>query len=91
MTEMTAMIKNTDGIHLRPSHLILDTIADYPGKVHLEAPKGETDLRSIMGLMLLALEQGTQVKIGVSGPDEEMVCQKIVDLFETEFDFEPRR
>ena len=40
-----------------------------------------------MGLLLMALEQGTQVKIGVSGPDEDIVCQKLVGLFETEFDF----
>ena len=86
MTEMTATIKNNDGIHLRPSHLILDLIADYPGNVHLQSAKGHTDLRSIMDLMMLALERGTEVKIGVNGPDEDLVCQKLVDLFETEFE-----
>ena len=86
MTEMTATIRNSDGIHLRPSHLILDVIADYPGAVHVESAKGQTDLRSIMDLMMMALERGTQVKIGVAGPDEDLVCQKLVDLFETEFE-----
>ena len=85
MTEMTATIRNNDGIHLRPSHLILDVIADYPGNVHVKSAKGQTDLRSIFGLLTMALERGTKVEIGVAGPDEDLVCQKLVELFETEF------
>ena len=85
--EMTAIVRNADGIHLRPSNLILELVQDYPGEIRLESPNGQTDLRSILGLMMLAIRQGTAVKISVCGPDEDALCCKLADLFETEFDF----
>ena len=87
MTEMTAVVRNVDGIHMRPSQVILDTVADYPGDVRVESAQGQADLHSIMGLLTMALEQGAQVKISVTGPEESDVCRKLVELFETEFDF----
>ncbi len=90
MTEMTAIVKNANGIHVRPSHVIVRHVADYTGEVRLMSPNGESSLRSIMELLTLLLEQGTEITVCVSGPDEESVCQSLVDLFQTEFDFPPR-
>jgi phosphotransferase system HPr-like phosphotransfer protein len=36
---------------------------------------------------MLGLEKGAEVSIQVSGPDEEAFCNKLVELFETHFDF----
>ena len=87
MTTMTAQVKNANGIHVRPSGLIIEHIADYPGDVCLSSSKGESSLRSILDLLTLSLEQGAEMTISVSGPNEEAVCQELVDLFQTEFDF----
>ena len=86
MTERTAVVKNADGIHLRPTSLIIQLVAEYPGDIQIESPKGHCDLRSVFELMLLALERGTVIRIRVSGPDEEDVCRKLADLFEREYD-----
>lgn len=42
----------------------------------------------MLELVSLGLETGSQVRIRVSGVDEDTVCAKLVDLFETEFGFE---
>ena len=90
MTEMTAVVKNASGIHARPSHVLVNAAVDYPGEIQVESSHGKSDLRTIMGLMLLTLRQGNEVKISVSGPDEEAMCRKLVELFETEFNFRRR-
>lgn len=87
MTQMTAYVKNCHGIHVRPSNVIINHVADYAGEIWLSSSKGESNLRSILELISLALEHGTRITICVSGPNEAAVCQELVDLFETEFDF----
>ncbi len=87
MMEMNAVIKNAHGIHLRPSNVIVRRVAEYSGEVRVTSPNGESNLRSIMELLTLSLEHGTEITICVSGLDEAAVCQDLVDLFQTEFDF----
>ena len=90
MIEKKATIKNSQGIHCRPSAVIIKAVQDYEGIARACTESGEASLRSIMGLLSLCLEKGTEVKIMVDGPDEEQVCSELVTLFETEFDFPPR-
>ena len=90
MVERTAIIQNAHGIHCRPAALIIEEAKDYPGEIRLTAPSGETELRSILELVSLGLEQDVKVKIQVSGQDEENFNQILVELFETHFDFPPR-
>ncbi len=87
MVEKTATIKNAHGIHCRPSAVIVKHVKGYEGSIEVMGEKGTADLTSIMELMMLELFVGSQVKIRVSGPDEEKICDELVELFETHFDF----
>ncbi len=90
MVEMTATVQNGQGIHCRPSDVIVKYVADYEGDITVNGEKGETSLRSILELMTLELFPGSQVTIRVDGPNEETFCRDVVALFETHFDFPPR-
>ncbi len=90
MVEMTATVQNMQGIHCRPSAVIVKYVADYDGEITVTGEKGETNLRSILEVMTLELFPGSQVTIRVSGPDEETFCKDVAALFETHFDFPPR-
>ncbi len=90
MVEATATIRNSAGIHCRPSAAIVKAICNYPGQVAISAPGGTCDPRSIMGLLSLCLEPGTPVRITVDGPDETAIACKLVELLETNFDFPAR-
>ena len=46
----------------------------------------EVDGKSIMGLMMLAAEEGASVKVLVSGPDEKEVLSALERLFINRFD-----
>ncbi len=87
MVEMQATVQNMQGIHCRPSAVIVKYVADYEGNILVRGKRGETALRSILELMTLELYPGSELAIQVSGPDEESFCEDIVALFETHFDF----
>ena len=89
MVEMTATIQNSQGIHCRPSAVIVKHVAGYEGNIMVRGEKGETSLRSILELMTLELFPGSQVRVEVQGPNEELFCKDLVVLFETHFDFPP--
>ena len=46
----------------------------------------EVNAKSIMGVMLLAAGQGTQVRLRVDGEDEITVADAVAALFERRFD-----
>ena len=84
----TATIKNGAGIHCRPSTHIIKTLQDCPAEVKIIKPgEGESDLKSMLSLMMLALTCDTEVDVEVSGPEEDDWCRKVVELLETEYDF----
>ncbi len=90
MIELPAIVRNAAGIHCRPSAEIIKEVMGYPGNVRIASQSRESDLRSVMSLLALGLQQGTNILIRVTGPDEEAMCRKLVTLFETHFDFPPR-
>ena len=91
MIRRTATIRNAQGIHCRPSAVIIKETQQYACTMKVSAGKNSSDCRSIMGLLTLGLHEGMCVDIEVSGPGEAEVCDRLVELFETHFDFPPRQ
>lgn len=85
-----AVVKNEAGIHCRPSAILVKEGIAYPGEILVTARNGSSNLKSVLELIVLGLEQGANVKIEVTGPDEITFGHKLVALFETYFDFPPR-
>jgi len=87
MVETTAVIKNEAGIHCRPTAVITQAVASVKSVVTVIAPAGHCQLGSALELMMLGLEQGTQITIQAEGSDEAAAAAKFKELFETNFDF----
>jgi phosphocarrier protein len=87
MVEVKAVIKNEAGIHCRPTAVITQAFTGCQSTVTVIAPAGSCQLGSALELMMLGLEQGTQIAIQADGPDEAAAAAKFKDLFETNFDF----
>ncbi len=85
-----AKIQNEAGIHCRPSAHIVKSVADYPGEMRVWNEEGESDLRSMLSLMMMALTCGTEVDVEVSGDDEAAHLEKVIGLLETVYDFPPQ-
>ena len=60
-----------EGIPETAVERIVKAVAGYAGKILVRTGAGEADCRSIMGLLCLAMEQGTELTVLVDGPDED--------------------
>ncbi|MCF7854667.1 MAG: HPr family phosphocarrier protein [Candidatus Pacebacteria bacterium] len=89
MTSADAKVINGYGIHCRPTTVIVKEAQQYSADIRVTNPKGEdADCKNMLQLLSLGVQCNDVVTISVSGPDEEEVCDKMVKLFETNFDFE---
>ena len=84
-----AIVANAQGIHCRPSALIVKEFQGYPGKIRISNDHGSCDVSSVMQLLSLEMHQGSKVKIEVMGGNEAAVADRLVELFQTHFDFPP--
>jgi phosphocarrier protein len=90
MKQRKVVIQNEQGIHCRPSAVIVKVAGGYRGRITVNGANGSCDLKSIMGLLALSLEHGSELVVEVEGPDEEAWCDKLAKLLETKFDFPAR-
>jgi phosphocarrier protein HPr len=91
MVTTSATIKNKAGIHVRPSGIIIDTIKKYPGRITVKKNHTESALATAIDLLALGLLKGDTITIVVHGPGEQKFSEQLKTLFETEFDFPPRK
>ena len=90
MFEAKAIVQNEAGIHCRPSAILVKEGLAYSGEILVTAESGTCTLTSALELIILGLEPQTEVTIRVTGPDEEVFGNRLVELFETHFDFPPQ-
>jgi phosphocarrier protein len=75
-------IMNKAGMHARPSSLFVQLITKYDSEIKVKYKDEEVNGRSIMGLMLLAAEQGRELELIADGNDEDVMLDALVDLIE---------
>lgn len=90
MIERTATIRNAAGIHCRPSAVIMKAVQDYRGEISVAHGDEVCAPLTAMGLLQLELHQGANIRVTVTGEGEAAMCDRLVELFETRFDFPPR-
>ena len=86
MTEKLFTVKNKLGLHARPAALFVQMTNRYKASVKVHKGDQVVDGKSIMGLMMLAAEEGSQVKVVADGIDEQEVLQALEQLFLNRFD-----
>jgi phosphocarrier protein HPr len=79
------VVKNSLGLHARPAAAIARLLKDSHSAVSINYRKEKVDARSIMGLLILAVEKGEQLTLEVEGEDATETMYKLVNAFETQF------
>lgn len=88
MVTATGTVKNTYGIHCRPSGVISKAVKDTTCTIEIVNSEGKVGSpRSVLSLLGLGLALGDSFTVKVTGEGEEEICAKVVQLLETEFDF----
>ncbi len=86
MIEVTVTITNRAGLHTRPAAALVKTAAKFHSEFMICKDGMEINGKSIIGVMTLAAEQGSELVLRFEGDDEERAKAVVVDLFERGFD-----
>jgi phosphocarrier protein HPr len=85
MVERSVEIVNKNGIHARPAAEIVKTAGRFKSHITLSREDLEVNGKSIMGVMMLAAECGSQVQLRADGPDAVEAVEAIALLISNKF------
>ena len=77
MVQKTVKIVNKLGLHARPAAMLVSTATRYESEVHFTKSGLRVNGKSIMGVMMLAAEMGSDVTIEVTGSDEVAALEEL--------------
>jgi phosphocarrier protein HPr len=80
------VIKNRAGLHTRPAAALVKMAAQFKADFYILKDDLEINGKSIIGVMTLAAEQGSTLKLRFDGEDEKAMADAILGLFERGFD-----
>jgi phosphocarrier protein HPr len=78
--EATVPIVNSLGLHARPAAEFVKTSARFTANVVVRKDSLEVNGKSIMGMMMLAAERGSELYIRTEGDDAEAALAALIAL-----------
>ena len=88
MIERKVAIQNKLGLHARPAALLVKTASGFQSEIVFVRDKLKVNGKSIMGVLMLAAECGSEILIRASGPDEESAVEALEALIKSKFNEE---
>ncbi|MFW6171356.1 MAG: HPr family phosphocarrier protein [Planctomycetota bacterium] len=79
-------VLNPQGLHLRAADMIVRAAKQFESKIAIVQDEEQFDGKSILSLLTLGAEQGTQLLVEAKGPDAEKAVATVVGLFGRGFD-----
>ena len=75
-----------EGFHIRPAQVMMEAVTPFSSSVTIKKNDSEeADAKSILGLMSLGLEEGSEVDIVIDGADENAAMAAVQKLFDENF------
>lgn len=86
MIEKKVKIVNQAGLHTRPAATIVKLAAKYKCEFFISKDGMNINGKSIIGVMTLAAEMGSELLLTFEGEDEQQAADEISDYFNRGFD-----
>ncbi|MFA5320076.1 MAG: HPr family phosphocarrier protein [Candidatus Omnitrophota bacterium] len=77
-------VKNKQGLHARPAALFVQVANKFNSHVTVRRDQETVNGKSIMGILMLGAENGTQIIIEVDGDDAENALTELEKIVNTE-------
>ncbi|MGB8954724.1 MAG: HPr family phosphocarrier protein [Tumebacillaceae bacterium] len=84
MVEKQVTVGLRAGLHARPAALFVQEANKYASDIFVEKNGKAVNAKSIMGIMSLAISNGTEVIIKADGADAAQAVEKLAELIEQE-------
>ena len=85
MVQRDLAVTNRLGLHARAAAKLVHCAGLFSSRILLAMDGEEVDAKSILGILLLAAAQGSEVTVSCEGADEQEAMEAIVDLFAERF------
>jgi phosphocarrier protein len=82
--ERTVVLAGRHGLHARPAAELVKLAGRFRSDVQLTKDDTTVDAKSIMGVMMLAAECGSELIVTVEGADEAEAMDAMVGFLETD-------
>lgn len=81
------IVDNKAGLHAKPASLFVQRANDFKSEIYIKKDSTRVNAKSIMGVMILAVQKGDEIEIETSGDDEKRAMEQLKLLIENKFDF----
>jgi phosphocarrier protein len=78
-------IKNSMGLHARPAAQFVKIATKYKSDVYISKNNREVNGKSIMGVMMLAAEMGSELVLKINGDDQDQAMIALIELINNKF------
>jgi phosphocarrier protein len=85
MAETNIIIVNKLGLHARAAAKFVTLASGFDSEIELARNGNAVNGKSIMGVMMLAASQGTELTLRATGSDEDDAIEKISELIADRF------
>ncbi len=85
MLNANVTIINKLGLHARASSKFVSCASRFLSNITVSKGSQEVNGKSIMGIMMLAASQGTELVLEVDGDDEEACLEALIELINNRF------
>ena len=83
--EIKLTVMNESGLHTRAAAQIVEAAKRFKAEITLEKDGSKADAKSIMGILILAAQQNSEVYLRASGNDAREAVTAIRKLFRNRF------
>ena len=77
-------ITDETGLHARPATVLVNTASKYSAEISLTYRDKKVNLKSIMGVMSLGIQQGAEITISAEGADAEEAITALTETITTQ-------
>ena len=85
MIKKIIQINNKSGLHARPAAHLVKVSGQFTSDIKILKDGLEVNGKSIMGVMMLAAEPGSELEFVIEGEDEQQAMAGILELIEKKF------
>lgn len=84
MIEKNFTVVSETGLQAKTTTKIAQVASQFQSDIKLEVQGKQVDLKSILGVLSLAIRQNDIIKISASGPDEKEAIETLEQTLKTE-------
>jgi phosphocarrier protein len=78
------VVKNKQGLHARPAAVFVQIANKFDARITIKYDKEEVNGKSIMGILMLGVENGSQIVIEAEGADAHAAVAELEKIISSE-------